>query len=247
MRHLLGLSAAGVFALVFTSASRADDAEQARAIVHKAIKAMGGEEKLAKFKTHTWKSKGIFYGMGDGVPYIAIYAISWPDKFRFEVEGGFMIYVLDGDKGWVQAMGGEAHEFTKEEMAVQKENHYGSWVTTLIPLKDKAFTLTLLGESKVADKPAVGVKVSHKDRPDVKLYFDKESGLLVKSENKIKVMEEGNKEVTQETLYDNHQQIEGAWIAMKITQFRDGKKFVEGENFDLKSVDKLDEKLLSKP
>src|SRR5713226_10649572 len=116
MRHLLGLSAAGILALVLSLASKADDADQARAMIDKAIKAIGGEEKLAKFKTHTWKNKGTWYGMGDGVPYTALYAVSWPDKFRFEVEGGFMTYVIDGDKGWVQAMGGEAHEFTKDEM-----------------------------------------------------------------------------------------------------------------------------------
>lgn len=247
MRYHSAIPAAGILALVFTAALQADDADQARTIVDKAIKAVGGAEKIAKFKSHTWKNKGTWYGMGDGVPYTASYAVSWPDKFRFEVEGGFMTYVIDGDKGWVQAMGGETHEFTKEEMADQKEVLNHGWVTTLTPLKDKAFQLSLLGEAKVVDKPAVGVKVSHKDHKDVSLYFDKDSGLLVKSVNKIKAPEEGNKEVTQETLYDNYQQIEGTWIAMKVTQFRDGKKYAEGENFDLKLVDNHDDKTFSKP
>jgi hypothetical protein len=247
MRRIFGWPAAAILAFVFATAAKADDADQARAIVDKAIKAIGGEDKIAKFKAHTWKNKGTWYGMGDGVPYTALYAVSWPDRFRFEVEGGFMTYVIDGDKGWVQAMGGETHEFTKEEMAEQKEVLHHGWVTTLVPLKDKAFTLSLLGDTKVADKPAVGVKVSCKDRRDVNLYFDKDSGLLVKSDNKIKVPEEGNKEVNQESFYDDYRQTEGAWVAMKITQFRDGKKYAEGENFDLKIADKLDEKTFAKP
>src|SRR6266849_6224307 len=109
------LGGAGILALVFTAGSRADDAEQARAIVDKAIKAMGGETQVAKFKSHTFKNKGTWYGMGDGVAYTASYAVSWPDKFRFEVEGGFMTMVLDGDKGWMQ-MNGETRELNKEEL-----------------------------------------------------------------------------------------------------------------------------------
>jgi hypothetical protein len=235
-------------ALPFTTALRADDADAARAVIDKAIKAAGGEEKLAKFKSHTWKNRGTYYGMGmtDGVPYTANYAVAWPDKFRFEVEGGFMTLVLDGDKGWMQAMG-DTREFSKEEMAQQKEDLYANGVTTLMPLKDKAFKLSLTGETKINDKPALGVKVSHKDRQDVMLYFDKDSGLLVKSERKTKVPEEGNKEVTQETLYGDYQDIEGAKMSLKITILRDGKKFVEGENFDIKPVDKLDDKTFAKP
>jgi hypothetical protein len=247
MRNILIFLAVGFLAAQFTTLLRADDTATARAVIDKAIKAAGGEEKLAKFKNHTWKNKGTWYGLGDGVPYTASYAVAWPDKFRFEVEGGFMTYVIDGDKGWVQAMGGETHEFTKDEMADQKEVLHASRVFTLLPLKDKAYKLSLLDETKVADKPAIGVKVSHKDYKDVLLYFDKDTGLLVKSENKVKVPEEGNKEVNQETLYSDYQDVEGAKMAMKITHLRDGKKYAEGENFDIKIVDKHDDKTFAKP
>jgi hypothetical protein len=99
----------------------------------------------------------------------------------------------------------------------------------------------------VADKPAVGVKVSHKDHQDVNLYFDKDSGLLVKMEHKTKAQEEGNKEVTQEDIYSDYQDIGGAKIPMKLTILRDGKKYVEGEASEVKAVDKHDEKTFAKP
>ena len=245
MRQMLAILGAGVLAVLLTASSRADDADQARAIIDKAIKAMGGEEKLAKFNSHTWKTKGTYYGMGDGVPYTANYAVQWPDKFRFEVEG-FMIQVLDGDKGWVQTMG-DTREYNKEEMDQQKEDRYAGWVTQVLPLKDKSFQLSLLGETKVADKPAVGVKVSHKDHQDVNLFFDKETGLLVKSEHKTKAQEEGNKEVNQESLYTDYQEVEGVKVPMKINMLRDGKKFVESETVEIKPVEKHDEKTFTKP
>jgi hypothetical protein len=234
-------------AALFINPLKADDADAARAVIEKALKAQGGEEKLAKFKSHTWKNKGTWYGMGDGVPYTANYAVAWPDKFRFEVEGGFMTVVVDGDKGWMQAMG-ETREMSKEELAQQKEDMYAGHVTTLAPLlKDKEYKLAFTGEAKVENKSAIGLKVSHADRPDVTLYFDKDSGLLVKSERKTKVPEEGGKEVTQENLYGDYQDVEGAKVSMKITILRDGKKYIEGENFDIKPVDKHDDKTFTKP
>ena len=55
-----------------------------------------------------------------------------------------------------------------------------------------------------------------------------------------KLEEEGGKEATQETLYRDYQDVQGAKIAMKITINRDGKKYVEGENSELKAVEKPD-------
>jgi hypothetical protein len=48
-------------------------------------------------------------------------------------------------------------------------------------LKDKAFLLTALGEATVEGRLAVGIKVAYKDQPDVRLYFDKEQGYLLKT------------------------------------------------------------------
>ena len=40
-------------------------------MIEKAIKAMGGEENLAKGKAFTFTMKGKLYGMGDGIDYTA--------------------------------------------------------------------------------------------------------------------------------------------------------------------------------
>ena len=45
---------------------------------------------------------------------------------------------------------------------------------------DKGYRFTLLGESKVQGKPAAGLKVACPEQRDVCLWFDRESGLLVK-------------------------------------------------------------------
>jgi hypothetical protein len=243
MHKMLSL-AIGVFVVLPAGAAGADDA--ARAIVDRAIKAGGGEAKLAQFDTMTWKEKGVYYGMGDGVPYTASLAVQWPGKMRMEVEGVFII-VLDGDKGWLKAGNSDTTDLDKERMAEQKEEQYAGWAATLLPLKRKGFTLTSLGEAKVNDRPAVGVKVSHEGHRDVKLFFDKDTGLLTRSEQTVKPEDADGKEVKQDVLYKDYKDIAGAKFPMKIILHRDGKKFVEAEMEDIKPEKRLDDSVFSKP
>ncbi|MGE3805072.1 MAG: hypothetical protein AB7K24_10410 [Gemmataceae bacterium] len=237
--------ALGLLLVVSANFVPAQDADKTRAVIDKALKAMGGEAKLEKFKAQTWKEKGTYYGMGDGLPYTGTYAIQWPYQFKMEITDVFTT-VLNGDKGWIKSMG-ETMEMTKEQVAEQRENQYAGWVTTLAPLKDKAYQLSLLKESKVGDRPAVGIKVAHKDHRDVSLFFDKESGLLIKSEFRTKSQEQGGKEVLQEMYYSDYKEVEGIKIPSKIKILRDGKKFVEAENTDIKPMGKLPDSVFGKP
>jgi outer membrane lipoprotein-sorting protein len=233
-----------VLALAVQGQARAD-APAARAIVDKAIKNTGGAEKLAKFRAATWNEKGTYYGMGEGLPYTGKYAVQWPHQFRMEIEGVFTI-VLNGDKGWTQSQG-NTQEMNKDQLAEHKANHYAGWVTTLLPLTDKAFTLALLPESKVDNRPAVGVKVSRAGHADVNLYFDKETGLLIKSEHRSKAHDLDGKEVLYESSYLDYKPVEGVKTPMKMVMKRDGKQFVEAEFMDLKPAGKLDDGTFAKP
>jgi hypothetical protein len=236
----LGLLFAGV-GLV-----RSGDDKDARAIVDKAIKAAGGEAKLAKLKAATGKEKGTYYGMGEnGFPYTANYAIQWPDQFRIEIEDVFTV-VLNGDKGWNQK-GGETEALSKDELALQIHNQRAGWITSLVPLADKEYHLKTIGEAKVGKQMAQGVQVSRKGYPDVKLYFAKDTGLLVKSEHRTKAAEQEFKEVNQATYFSDYRDVDGAKISHKRVLKRDDKVYIEVEVTEMKFADKLDAKLFAKP
>ena len=224
---------------------RADDQADARAIIAKSIKALGGEGKLEKFKAHTLKETGTYYGMGDGLPYTANYSVQWPHQVRTEIVGVFTI-VLNGDKGWMQA-NGETREMTADELKQQKEDHFTGWITTLTPLKDKKFKLATVGEGKVNDRPTLGVRVSSENHRDVNLYFDKETSLLVKAEHRTNSGEQGGKEVNEEIFYKEYKEIQGVKAATKVDIKRDGEKYVESEDQDIEPVGKLDDSVFGKP
>src|SRR5436309_2192987 len=95
----------------------------------------------------TWRERGTYYGMGDGFPYTAVSAIQWPDRFRMEIENVFTI-VVNGDRAWVKSPDG-TRELRGEELAEQKEGLYVGWITTLVPLADKSFKLSLVGDAQV--------------------------------------------------------------------------------------------------
>jgi hypothetical protein len=244
MRKTMGALLAGILILGGGNLIRSGENSDGRALVEKAIKATGGADKLAKHTSATFKGKGTYYGMGDGLPYAGSYAYQWPDKFRMEIEGVFTI-VLNGDKGWIKE-GGETKDMTKEQLTQQLHDQKAGWMTTLLPLKDKAFQIKAIGEAKVGKQEALGVKVTRKDYPEVALYFDKKTGFLVKSTFRTKSPEQKFKEVTQDTYYHNYRDVDGVKLPTKMVVNRDGKVFVEEEVSDYKAG-KVDPKLFAKP
>ena len=221
----------------------ADDA--ATAIIEKGLKAVGGEKNLVKHRAATWSETGTYYGMGQGLPYTGKYSLQQPDQFRMEIEGAFVI-VVNKDKGWTQA-GGQTKEMTKEELLEQQESLNAGWVSYLVPLRDKKYTLKSIGDYKLEDRTTVGVRVSTAGRRDVELYFDKETGLLAKMALQVKASEMGGKEVTQEAIFKDYREVDGAKIPMKLTVKRDGKQFVEAELKDYKAAGKLDDSVFAEP
>lgn len=231
--------------------ARADD-QAVRSIIDKAIKAQGGEEKLAKGKAVTWKGKGTFHGLGMPIEFTGDWWVQ-PAKSQMknvvdiEVQGAKLqiATVLSGDKGY-RSMMGNVEELEGDSLTEAKEELFAGRVGSLLVLKDPSYKLSPLGESKVGDRVAQGVKVSHKDHRDVNLYFDKENGLLLKNERRVKdpMM---NQEFSQETIYSDYRDVDGVQRAKKMTIKRDGNLYIELEITDYKTLEGLDDSVFAKP
>jgi hypothetical protein len=252
MRTILCATAV-VLALTATTTARADDKADTRAVIAKAIQARGGEEKLAKVKAVNFKGKGKFYGMGEGIDYTGEWNIQPPDKMRVQI--GFdvnamkitFVMVCDGKKGW-RKINDDTMDVSEEELAEMNEDQYAGRVEMLVPLmKDKGFELSPLGESKVDDHAAVGIRVAHKGHRDINLFFDKKTGLLLKSERSVKDHMLGGKERMQETLHADYKDVDGIQQATKVTIKRDGEKYVDLEVASFETKEQTDDSLFVKP
>jgi hypothetical protein len=221
--------------------------ESAEAIIDKAIQAQGGLEKLTKFKAMQARSKGTMDIMGQTVPFTAEGFAQLPNQFKSVIElsaGGMkiaLVQLMNKDKMeiTVNGMAQPLNDKMRDEM---KEQVYAELVTSLIQLKDKGYTFSALGESKVNDRPVVGVKVSSKGHRDISLYFDKADGLLVKSAHPGTDPMSGQ-EFTQETIHSDYKEFNGIKRPTKEIVSRDGKKTAEVEVTDYKNLEKLDDKV----
>ncbi len=185
MKRVFGVALTAFLVLGPVSVIRADE-KDASGIIDKAIKALGGQEKLGKAQTVTWKQKGtVTFGGNDNEISITA-TLKGLDHYRSEFMGHFNdndvtgLTLLKGDKGW-RKFGDNEHDMEGEELANEKRTIYMAIIpVTIMPVKEKGFKTEAVGEEKVGDKPAAVVKVTGPDGKDFKIYFDKESGLPVK-------------------------------------------------------------------
>jgi hypothetical protein len=234
--------------LLWAAAGRADDQAEARAIVDKAVKAMG-RDKLEQNKAATWKGKGKIFFQDQAIDFTSDWFVE-PGKQRADFELDFMgmkikqSRVVNGDKGWTKT-NDTVDDMDKETLAEEKHSLYAQRVGQLLVLRDPAYQLSLLGDSKVGDRPAVGVKVAHAGQRDIRLFFDKETGYLLKSEGRVKDVQSGGTEMTNETFYLDYKDASGLREPGKIQIKRDGKLFLEFELSDFQRKPKLDDSVFN--
>jgi len=250
MTKFIGTMLAAALVAGATSPLRADD-KDATAIVDKAIKAIGGEEKLSKIHAATWSAKGTVSVMDMDSEVTTQTSVQGPDHFRQDFEGDFGgnkvkgITVLAGDKGW-RKFADMKLELDKDTLAGQKQAAYLALVpVTVVPLKGKGFKVEMAGEDKVGDKPAVKLKGIGPDGKEFHVWFDKESGLPVKLSAKVQGFM--GEDVMQEVTFGDYKEMGGIQKATKAHATRDGKKFMELQVTDFKVVDKLDPKTFAEP
>jgi hypothetical protein len=252
MRRFLGAVVVTALILSAGGRARAEDAKDTKAILDKAIKALGGEEKLGKVKAATWKSKGtITFGDNENA-FTSEATLQGLDHLRQSFEGEFGgnkimgVTVLAGDKGW-RKFGDMGGEMDKDALANEKRSVYLQVIPmTIVPLKEKDFKVEAAAEEKVDGKPAVGLKITGPDKKDFTLYFDKESGLPVKMVVP-KVTGFMGEEFTQETTFSDYKDFQGIKKATKVVNKRDGKDFLKVEITDFKVLDKVDPKTFNEP
>ena len=95
-------------------------------------------------------------------------------------------------------------------------------------------------------RPAVGIRVAAPGHKDVSLYFDKQTGLLVKITRQALDAQTGQ-EVSEERIIQEYQDVNGLKTAKKVLINRDGKKFLEAEVTDVQFLEKVDDSTFAKP
>ncbi len=229
---------------------QADD-KDAMAVLDKAIAALGGEAKLAKAGSVSWKGKGTITFNDNENPIKTKTTLQGIDHHRAEFEGEFNgndvkgVTILSVNKGW-RKFGEETQDLDDEALATEKRRAYLQAVpATILPLKGKDFKVELAPEEKVDGKPASAIKATGPDGKTFTLAFDKETGLPVKLTATVRGWQ--GEDFVQETTFSGFKEFSGIKWPTKTESKRDGNPFVKLELSDFKVEDKLDPETFAEP
>jgi hypothetical protein len=247
MSRLFTLVPGAALALVIVLAPSARAADEPKDILEKAIKAHGGADVLNKYKAVQFKAKGKIDIPGVGeVEYTQETMTMVPDKFKdsmeFKVAGQnvSVLTLINKDKIVIEVNGTAIDLGDKVKDALKDIGHVME-VGRLVPLRDKKYELSIIGEDKVEGKKVVGVRVAAKNHTDVSVFFDKETGLLTKVEYRTTDVTSGN-EINEERIITEYQKSkDGIQVPKTVIVKRDGKKLLETEVTDYTMLEKLDD------
>lgn len=229
----------------------ADDQADAKAILDTGIKAHGGEAALSKFTRVYGKSKGTWYDGDKKTPLSYESYFDGSDKSRIlsldEDNKLTSIEVINGKDVWEKEGDQETEKLSGERLKDRLEFIYVCWATQLCPLKSQEFHLSVVDETEVGGRKAVGILVKHEQHDPLKLYFDKETHLLVKVQDKFKNPDDG-KEYDQECVYSDYRNVQETKQPFKCETYLDKRLESDLLITEMKPYDKpLDDKLFSKP
>ncbi len=250
MRKFLLLAAVFCCATGLGRLAQADD--DTKPILDKAIKAHGGMEKLQKLKKMSVVTKAKGKIQQPVVIDITLETSAQDNKSRQVIEGEIantkfkQVILLDGKKIQIFINGQEYKLDDKKMQKEIEERLYAEKITGLVFFQEKGFKLSPLGEAKVNGKPALGIRVSSEGHRDVNLFFDKDSGLLVKTETRAADLMSGE-EKTEEKVLQDYKQQDGYFLPRRVSVLQDGKELLSLEIEDIKFVERFDDDTFTKP
>jgi hypothetical protein len=219
--------------------------------VEKAIRAHGGEARIARTKIGRLQAKadGTLFG-------VTPFRVNWeetfdlPRRYRQSIEGtrgGDRVqwaFAITGREGWVhQAPAAPKTIPVVPRLAV--EGHWQTILPHLLLLRDKDVRLTLLGE-KVQDlRTLAGIRAAS-DRWVADFYFDKSTGLLAQARRAMPNFTLGD-EVIGDNSYADYREINGVQYPMRFKSNNGQNLSINLRITSLEFLEKIDDRVFAKP
>jgi hypothetical protein len=228
---------------------RADD--DAKTVIDRAVKAHGGEKAFSR-----WNCGYVKYRTKGGIIPAQLGAATVADTFQ--LPGHFkrvahieadekrlpMVFVINNGKGWTKD--GNAAAVPTTNNFTEQIAHPFAVFCNLAPLMEGEPRLTKLGEGLINGREALGVRLQSDKFGQVEFYFEKQTGLLLKT---IKTLPAANrnKPAVLEAILDDYKDVQGSMVPMRITGIQDGNVIVNVTILDMSFADKFDENTFTKP
>lgn len=144
-------------------------------LIDKYVQALGGSAAIDKIKSRVMKGKIEFGGQS---MLIDIYAKDPDQRISFtHMPGGDSVTAFDGHEGWLSFPGRPPHFMQGSEIeaaAIDADLHLATH------LKEIFSAMKTDGTQKIGDREAYVVVGERPGNPPIRLYFDEQSGLLLR-------------------------------------------------------------------
>ena len=230
--------------LVMSFYSLAHAAESAETILKRAIAASGERFQSVKGPM-LWMTRGTAYSNGASQPFVAQYASQWPNWFRREIEGAYVV-TANGDAIWVST-GSQDRTLENLEYKSSKQQIRLRWISYLFPLQDRSqYSLNPLPRIEIEGRPCVGIHATHTDGDAISLYFDNENYLLRKIDSYLPSTT--SKAMIHEEIYlSEHRSVGGVKIAHHEKRVHNGRLIMEAQRVATKTGATLDPEFFKTP
>ncbi len=213
-------------------------------IVNKAIVAHGGMEALSKARADKVRLKGSMMLLEKPVPFVAETSVVLPDRLRTVVRMNpgpqeiVMTQLVSGDKLGM-FINGQPQAVTEGLAATLRETLLMNQAMRLVSLlKDKTLEPMIAGTGMVNGRQARIIRVAPKGKREIKLWFDDETGLLVKTDHPVGLE---TKPMLQEEYYGDFREMGAFRRPAKMVTHRAGKKIMEAELVEVRYLDSIPE------
>jgi hypothetical protein len=180
-------------------------------VISKYVTAVGGQSAIEKQKTRVLK--GTQTGANGASSPVEIYQAA-PDKFLAVMHGsgaGDFTTGYDGTAGWMQGPRG------KQEMSGDQLELFRRAAAFSLPLRitDLYPKLRLMGQDKIGDRPVYIVGSQLSDKLQARLYFDVETGLLLRV---VTLNDTIIGRIPQQTDYEDYRDVDGVKVPFRVKQ-----------------------------
>jgi Photosynthetic reaction centre cytochrome C subunit len=177
-------------------------------IINKYIAAIGGQEAIDKIKTRVMKGN-IVGATGQQLSYEIDQSASNKAYEMFKSDRGMMERAVNGETGWEKNPQG-VRDLAGQQLADLK---ISLQLFRNLKLKEQYPTLRVAGRDKVNDRDAYVVAATTADKKRERLYFDMETGLLVR---RITITQTMIGIIPEQTDFEDYRDVDGVKLPFTI-------------------------------
>jgi hypothetical protein len=199
---------------IFAASSAFAQAPSAADLLAKYEQALGGKDAIQSLKSRV--AKGLMEVPDDNVSFPFETYEKAPDKFILTVsdpDSGPNRQALNGASGWTQDSDSGLHDMTKQELVLAGRDHdfyRDIHLASLYP------TMKVTGKEHVGTATSWVIEASAADGATEKLYFDIESGLLIKRDYERVNMDSGI--VLYQVYFHDYRKVNGVMLPFEVRQ-----------------------------